>query len=63
MHAEHPEFAELRDELPREDGVLVPAGDVGADPLPGEVAHAFTDGQFLLAQEGIEGKDIRGIRR
>ena len=33
VHAEQAELAQLRDDLAREDGLLVPVGDVRPDPL------------------------------
>jgi hypothetical protein len=63
MHAKDSELAEFRRQFPREQCLLVPPADVRADPLVGKIAYLLTNLQFLGGQEGIEGKDIGGIRR
>ncbi len=50
VHSEQAELAELRDQLAGERSGLEPVGDVGHDPVSGELAHGVADEALVVGQ-------------
>src|SRR5699024_10397816 len=58
VHAEQAEVAHVLDDLGREDRVLIPVGDIGADLRVHEGADALADLEFGLREETCEVEQI-----
>jgi hypothetical protein len=62
VHAEHPQLAELRHDVPGQRALLEPVLDVRQHPVAGEGAHGVTDEPLLVGQLVVDLQQVRARR-